>query len=188
MDRKGSRVFFSLAGEDDRSLSRLRSTSHMAGALLNAFLALCHLMLLSPPRGRHCQPLSGSLPSGDAASEKNQDRKSKSISNPVLLARGRYHHPLLSGGSPGKLGPPAPGSGSRILVRSGKRGRERSISWDRGFPQPFCLFVFSVSSPSMAHLAPFHCSLYIASSWVFSLSSWNKLVSHAPTLLSLKPA
>ena len=46
----------------------------MPGALLNASLALCHLMLLSPPRGRHCWSLSGSLPSGDAASEKKQDR------------------------------------------------------------------------------------------------------------------
>ena len=46
-------------------------------------------------------------------------------------------------------------------MRSGKRGRERGISWDRGFPQPFCLFVFCLQSqngsPVPFPLQPVYC-------------------------------
>ena len=46
-------------------------------------------------------------------------------------------------------------------MRSGKRGRERGISWDRGFPQPFCLFVFCPQSqngsPVPFPLQPVYC-------------------------------
>ena len=116
--------------------------------------------------------------------------ESKPLSNPVLLTRGRYHHPLLLGGTPGKLGLPASWAGSRILVRSGKRGRERSISWDRGFPQPFCLFIFFLSPVPEWLTYPLSTAAYFLPprNRVFSLSSWNKLARHAPPLLSLKPA
>lgn len=53
--------------------------------------------------------------------------ESKSTSNPVLLTRGRYHHPLLSGGSPGKLGPLLPGQG-RGFWWDQENGEERRVS------------------------------------------------------------
>ena len=113
----------------------------MPGAMLNASLALCHLMLLSPPWSRHCYSLSGNLPSGDAASEKNQNRIQVHLS--LILSSAPVddtttHFSLWQPGETGSLC-------SLVWVQDSgeiRNGEGGLPSWDRGFPQPFCLFVF----------------------------------------------
>lgn len=155
--------------------------------MLNASLALCHLMLLSPPWSRHCYSLSGNLPSGDAASEKNQNRIQVHLS--LILSSSPVddtttHFSLWQPRETGSLC-------SLVWVQDSgeiRNGEGGLPSWDRGFPQPFCLCFFLSPVSEMAYLSPFHCHLFIASNQGFSLCSWNRLLSHAPTLLSLKSA
>lgn len=132
-----------------------------------------HLILLSPPGGRHCRYLlSGCLPSGSAASEKNPDWIQVHLPlDPVLMATLLSTLPVWQARDPGSL------SCLLWVQDSGavRLGKEDNSGGLKAFHRHVISCSFSwLPVSEMACQLTFHCHHYLSGLFTFLMDGWTE--------------